>query len=207
MSGFRSRRRLVFDLLRILRAFGARKGANHDVEVAVAKEFGRRIRLAVKSGILDELVHDLEPDLLVGLLTAAEAQFDANLHVVTKKLNRVVQLGFQIMRVDGRRDLNLFHLASRSTGISAGFLFAFGFLVEELAVVNDAADGRGGVWSDLNEVEALGLGEPECVREGHHTELLFFVVDNPDFASADFAIPAMERFARAKRTGRERAAQ
>jgi hypothetical protein len=54
-------------------------------------------------------------------------------------------------------------------------------LVLELAVVEDAADGRVGVRRDLDEVQALFAGHLERLLDGDDTEFLTLVVDDEDF--------------------------
>ena len=186
-------------------AFVAGQRAEDDAEVAVARHFGRRIRLAIRGDVFDELVDHLEADFFVRFLASAKAQLDANFHVIAQELDGVVSLGRQVVRVNRGRDLKLFHYVRRLAGVGA--FIAFGFLVEEFAVIDDAANGRRGVGRDLDEVQAFGLGQPEGFIERHDAELLFGVADDADFAGTDFSVAAMQGLARMKGAGRERAAQ
>jgi len=63
---------------RIPGAFVAMERGNHDVEVAVAQHFGRRIGLSVSGDFADESVHHLETDFFVRLLAPFEPEFEAN---------------------------------------------------------------------------------------------------------------------------------
>src|SRR5262249_53788970 len=102
----------------------------------------------------------------------------------------VVEFGLEIVRIDIRAELKLLHA-------SAGGLVAFmgfGFLVEELAVVDDAADGRRRVGGDFDEVELAVASQLERGIKRHDTELMLRVVYDTHFAGANFAVSAMKRF-------------
>ena len=165
-----------------------------DIEIAVAQQFGRRIGLPVESNFFDEPVYDLKPDLLVGLLAAFKPEFDAHFMIIAKELDGVVALHRQVVRINGRRELQLLHSGGRLR--AAGIFGALCFLVEELAVVHYAADRRRGGCGDLDQVEALALGQPQGDIERHNAKLLPGFVQNPDFPSSDLAVTAMQWFAR-----------
>jgi len=62
------------------------------------------------------------------------------------------------------------------------FTFLLRLLVLELAVVEDAADGRVRVGRDLDQIEALFAGLCERLLNGDYAEFLPLVVDDEDFA-------------------------
>ena len=161
--------------------------------------------MAVEVDLFHELVHHFEPYLLVGLLPSAKAKLDADFEVIAEKLDGLVPFHPQIVGVDGGGDLKLFHSAG---GLPGARIFAvLGFLVKELAVIDNAADGRRGVGGNLDQVQAFALCQTKGVIEGHDPQLLFGLVDDPDFAGTDLPVPAMQGFARMKGARRERAAQ
>src|SRR5215469_18031276 len=98
-----------------------------DIKVAVAKHFGRRIRVPVCSDFFDEFVNDLEANLLMRFLAAFEPQLDPDFMLVAKELDGVVALYRQVVRVDHCGELQLLHTAGRLRG--AGIFRALRFLV------------------------------------------------------------------------------
>jgi hypothetical protein len=178
-------------LARVFGALGAGQRAEDDIEVAVSQHLGGRVRLAIKGDVFDEPVHDFEADLLVRFLAPAKTQLHPDFHFIAKKPDGLVALGGEVVRVNGGRDLNFFHSARGRAGVG----FSFGFLVQEFPIIHDAAHGRRGIGGDLDEVQAFGLGQFQGVIERHDAQLLFGIVDDPDFAGADFPVAAMQRFA------------
>jgi hypothetical protein len=77
-------------------------------------------------------------------------------------------------------------------------LMPLGFLIQEFAVVHNAANGRRGSRGDLHEVHPFALSQPQGFIERHDAELFFGLVKDPDFAGADLPVPPMLRFARMK---------
>ena len=150
--------------------------------------------MTVGRDVLNELVDYLEADFLVRFLPTAEAELNAHFHIIAQELDRMIALGCQIMRVDYRRNLNLLHLARSGPDVR---LF-FRFLVQEFAVIQNSAHGRRRMRHDFDQVELFALGEAKRIVEGHHTQLLFIVIDNPDFARANLPIAAMQRFSGTK---------
>jgi glycosyltransferase involved in cell wall biosynthesis len=66
-----------------------------------------------------------------------------------------------------------------------GFLL---FLVFELAVVEDLADRRAGVWRDLYKVHACSNGAFKSVARIHDTNVIAFFINKPDFVDPDRVI-------------------
>ena len=192
-------------LLRIPGAFVSRQGAQDDIKVPVPKHLWRGICEAVRGDIFDEFVDHLEADLLVGFLASPKAQFDPNFHVITEEFNGMISFHCQVVRIDRGRDLKLFHFVGRHALMRV--FAALGFFVEEFPVIDDAADRWRGIGGYLNEVEAFGLGQAQRVVQSHNAELLFGIVYDPHFPSADLSVSTMQRLTWAKRTGGKRAAQ
>ena len=112
----------------------------------------------------------------------------------------MIEFSIEIMRLDGGRELDFFDpIAGLVTG---GFFSSLGFLVKKLSVIHDATDGGCGVRGDLDEIEVFIAGKAKCGIEGHDPELFLGIVNDPDFAGANFPISAMERFAGRKRSSK-----
>jgi hypothetical protein len=138
----------------------------------------------------DQAVDDLEAEFFVRLLPAPETQLDADFHVVIEEFDGVVEFSLKIVRIDIRAELKLLHTPAGGLVAFVGF----GFFVEELAVVDDAADGGRRVGGDFDKVELPVSGQFERGIKRHDAELLLCVVYDSDFAGADFAVSAMKRF-------------
>ncbi len=73
-------------------------------------------------------------------------------------------------------------------GLGLAGLLLLGFLVLELAVVHDLADGRSRVWRDLHEVKTKFIGAPASFvgfNDSHHLARL---VDQSDGRNADAVV-------------------
>ena len=179
-----------FGRSRSFAALTAGQGTDHDVQIAVPEHFGGRIGFSIRSGLLQETVDDLKTEFLMRLLTAFEAEFDADLEIVPQKFDRMRHFGLKIVRVDVGTELNVLHF---SAGRFVAF-FGFGFLIKEFAVVHDPADGRRRGRSNFDQVELPVSCQLKGGVECHDAQLSFFVVNDPDFASADLSVPAVQRF-------------
>ena len=104
----------------------------------------------------------------------------------------------EIVGVDIRAELKLFHLPGR--GADVRVLFLLGFLVLEFPVLNNAADGRGGIGGDLNQIHAATLSQAERLVQRHDSERLLGFVKNPYFSGSNLSVSAVERFPGGERT-------
>ena len=71
-----------------------------------------------------------------------------------------------------------------------GGAFALFLLVEEAAVILDAADGRNRVGRNLDQVEAALAGDFERLKGGQNAQLFAVFVDDADFARANPVVDA-----------------
>ncbi len=129
----------------------------------------------------------------MSLLAAAKAQLYADLHVITKKVDRMIQFCAEIVVLDGRGELYL--LDSIPGLVAAGLFGSFCLFVKKLSVVDDAADRGRGVRRDLDEIQVLIPGEAKRHVQSQDPELLFGLINNPHFAGANLSVSAMKRFA------------
>src|SRR3954452_13463413 len=88
-----------------------------------------------------------------------------------------------------------------------GFLFALGLFITVLAVINQAADRRRGIWCDFDEIDRFFAGQGQSVTQGQNAELLAFRSDNSNFAGTDFPVDPDEGACRGGTTRGERATQ
>src|SRR3954470_17101488 len=142
----------------------------------------------------DEILNDLKTELLVRHFAAAETQSDLHLHVFAEKVDGVRQLDPKIVRINGRAELHFLYFI----GVLAlfGFFVFLGLLVTELAVVNKAADGRRGVWRDLDEIDTLIAREIQRVLQRQDAILVAVSAQDAYFAGTDFAVYPCIRTAR-----------
>lgn len=150
-------------MFRKLRPLIFRQRRDHGVEIPVPRHLGQRVGATKGGGFTDEAVHHLVAKLLVRLLSAAEAQFDVDLAIITEKADRMVQLHAEVIWINAGRQLDLLHLIRRLPCI--GVFLLLRLLVLEFPVLDDAADRRGRGGRDLDQVEALGLRQPEGVGQ------------------------------------------
>jgi len=139
----------------------------------------------------DEAVDDLVPEVAVGHLAALEAERRLDLVAFAEEADSLIFLRLVVVLVDGDGELNLFN--GDDLLLFAGGAVAFVFLVEELAVILDLADGRDGIGRDLDEVERTLTGHLKGLEGGHDAELFAVLVDDADFAGADTFVSTDER--------------
>src|SRR5262249_15560218 len=137
-----------------------------------------------------EAVNDLKAVFLVSLLPPFEAQLDPDFHVVSEEPNGMVELGLEIVRIDIRAELNLLHAAAGGFVAFVGFRF----LVQKLAVVDDAADGRRGSGGNLDQVKLPFPRQLQRGSETHDAQLLLCVVYHPHFTGPDLTVSAVKGF-------------
>ena len=121
------------------------------------------------------------------------------------KINRVLELDAEIVRVNTRTQLHFLH--GRGVLVLARFLFLFGKFVAVFANLDEAADRRHGVRGNFHQVHAVLAREREGVVQRKHAELLVVVADDADIAGADFPVHAQMRSGGRVALGLKRAAQ
>ena len=147
------------------------------------------------TNVLDEAIDDVVAEIAMGHLASAEAQTCLDLIATSQKPDGLVLLGLVIVIIDGHRKLDFLHgddLLLFARGALGLFL-----LVEITAVVLDAADGRGGVGRDFDQVESPLTGDAERFKRRQDAELFAIFVDHADFAGANAIVNADKRLGRA----------
>ena len=123
-------------------------------------------------------------------LTAAETHRDlAAGRRPARNFCRVSQLDIEIVLADARGHADL--LDFNDALILAGFLFLFGLLKAEFAVVHDLAHGRLCLRRDQNKVHLPLFSDAERLLAGHNAELLAFFTDQANFRFADLFVEQM----------------
>src|SRR5450756_1466593 len=189
---------------RVFGALVAGQRADHQVD-RLADELGLKIWVPVRLDVRDELLDDFKTDLGVRHFPAAEYKRDLHLHVFAKKINGVLELDAQIMRVDARAELHF--LDGRSVLVLFGFLFALGELIAELAKVHQLAHRRDGVGRNFNQVHAVLTGQVQRLGQLDDSQLFLIRADDPDLTGANLAIDPDERRGGIITTRSERATQ
>ena len=100
-------------------------------------------------------------------------------------------LNWRIVLVGVRPELDLLDVDQFL--LLAGVVGLLALLIEELAVVHDPADGRGGVGRDLHQVEIQRLRPFLRLLEGEDAGLVSLLVDQPDLDGPDFLVDAGPR--------------
>ena len=142
--------------------------------------------MTVGRDVGQKFIDDLEADLRVRHFAALELERDLDLHVFAQKIDRVLKLDAEIMRVDARAQLDFLH--RRSVLMLARFLFLLREFVAEFADLDKPADRRDGIGRNLDQIHALLARERQGVVQGKHPKLLVVVPDDADFAGTDFPV-------------------
>ena len=144
------------------------------------------ILVAVRGDFRQELLHDLETEFGVGHFAAAEFQGDLDLHVFAEEIHGMLDFDAEIVRVNFRAELDFLDLVG--VLVFPGFLFLLRLFVAELAVIDQAADGRRCIGRDFNQVHSLGARQVDRFAKLQDAKLLAILCDDPDFAGADFPV-------------------
>ncbi len=138
--------------------------------------------------VLNQAVDDGVAQFAMGHLASAEAQAGLDLVSAGEELDCLIFLGLVVVLIDGDGELDL--LDDDDFLFLFGGAFAFFFLVEEAAVVLDAADGRDGVGRDFDQVEAAFAGNLQSFEGRQDAELFAVFVDDADFARTNSVVDA-----------------
>lgn len=128
----------------------------------------------------------LHAQLLVRHFTTTEAQGDFDLVTFFQETLNGAQLDLVISLFSAWAQLDLFDLY-----LMLLFLGFFGFLLDikqMLIVVHDFTDRRFGVGNDLDEIKLHRFRSCKRITQGYDPFLFSVLVDETDFAGANFAI-------------------
>ena len=110
-------------------------------------------------------------------LPAAEPHGQLYLGTVPYEFSHLSSLRFQIVTTDIRPETHFPKLGALLTFL--GLPVFLGCQVTELSIVQQAANRRIGVGSNLYQINFGVLGHPNCLGNRHYSQLTSVVADNP----------------------------
>src|SRR6266702_2622413 len=141
--------------------------------------------------VQNQPVDDLVPKVAVSHLTALESQGGLDLVAIAKKPDRHILLGLIVVFVDGDREL--YFLYDDHFLLLARGALALVFLIQELAVILNAADRRNCIWRDLDQIERALACHLQCIEGRHDSKLLAILVDDANFTGTNSFVGADKR--------------
>lgn len=178
--------------VRIVGALGGGQRGEHDGDPAAGLA-GLGVRLAVGSEFVNEFFDRLKPVFLMCILSPTETEEDLHLHVLTKKIDGVLELVLVIVRIGEGAKLDLLDLDNGL--ILLLFLLLLGLLVLVFTKVTNAAHGRAGIGGNFHQIQPAGLGHFQCLLGGKHAHLLAVSPNNTHFADTNAVVNADARCA------------
>ena len=143
------------------------------------------------SDIKNQAVDDLVAEIAMGHLAALEAERCLHLVAFAEKAHSLIFLGLVVVLIDGDRELDLFDGVDFL--LLARGAVALVLLIQELAVVLNAADGWNCVRRNLDEIKPAFPGDLQGFEGGQNAKLFAVFVDDADLAGADTFIGADKR--------------
>lgn len=138
--------------------------------------------------IFDQPLQQLTSKAGSGHFSTAEKDGGLDLVTFLEEAKRMILLGLVVVVV--HVDTKLYFLDGDDFLVLFGFAFPLFLLVEVLAEVHDAANGRLRRRRNLNQVHVAFPGDFERVLRGHNPELIAFIIDYADFAYANALVSA-----------------
>jgi hypothetical protein len=145
--------------------------------------------------VLDEAIDDVVAEVAVSHLASAETEAGLDFVAAVQELDCLIFLGLVVVFVHCNGELDF--LNDDDLLLFARGAFGLVLLVEEAAVVLDAADGWDGGGRDFDQVESTFAGNLERLKRGQDAELFAVFVDYADFAGANAIVDADKRLGRA----------
>lgn len=147
---------------------------------------GARFGHPIFSKVLLEATEELKSELFVSYLASAETNCCLDLVSILQDLPGVLHLKIVVVIIGHRSELNLFDLDHRLLPLGfVGLLFLFVLILSE---IDDAADWRISLGSNLDQVISTLSGEVGCVLWGHNAELPPLFIDYSDLAGTNALI-------------------
>jgi hypothetical protein len=144
--------------------------------------------------VLNEPVDDGITELAVRHLAALETQRRLDLIAFAQEANRLVLLGLVVMLIDSHGKLNF--LDRDHFLLLARRAVALVLLVEEFAVILNAADGRLSGGRNFDQIQATLAGYLQSFKGGQNAELFAVFVNDADFTRANSVVNADKRLGR-----------
>ena len=121
-------------------------------------------------------------------LAAAEAQASLHLVAAVQKFHSLIFLGLVIVLIHGNGELDF--LDGDNLLLLAGCALALFLLVQETAVVLNAANRRLRVRRNFDQIQPALAGDLQRLKWRQNAELFTVFVDDADFACADAVVDA-----------------
>ena len=133
--------------------------------------------------VVHKLLHDFKTNFFVGVFPASETERHFDLHVFAEKVNCVILLRLQVVRINFDAQLNFFGFI----GVLVFFVFLLflRLLVLIFSEVHQATDRRVGVFGDFNEVDLARARHANGLVSAKNPQLLAGGINHSDFPSAN----------------------
>lgn len=135
---------------------------------------------------VQDLLQHFASAVVMGVFASAEDDVELDLVAAGEKAAGALDLDVDVVLAGFGAEAELFELRAMSLGASGALLP----LIADLAVVHDAADGRPGVGSDLDEIESGFAGQGQRLGGLHVAEHLAVGADDLDGRDADAFVHA-----------------
>ena len=138
------------------------------------------------ANVLNQTVDDGVAQLAVRHLATTEAQAGLDLVALGEEADGLILLGLVVMLVHGNGELDL--LDHDDLLLFLGGALALFLLIEEAAVVLNAADGRDRIGRNLDQIQAALAGDLQGLERGQNAHLFAVFVDDADFPRANAVV-------------------
>ena len=139
-------------------------------------------------GIFGNTLEQFTAQVLVRHFPTTKAKGDFDLVAVLEEFEYVAHFDVIVVRVRVRTELDLFDLDDLL--LFARLSFFLLSLVFELTKVHDLADGRRGVWRNLDKIETSVDRHIQCAFWGDNAYIFAFGANETDFVGADAFVDA-----------------
>jgi hypothetical protein len=157
-----------------------------DHDHLAAFELGLGLDLGERRGLVLDPVEKPHAKLLVGHLTAAEAQGHLDLVALVEEAANGLHLHLIVMGVDVRPHLDFFDFDDLLLLARFGGLFLA--LILEAAEIEDLADGRFGIRRYLDQVETGFRRDLKGPLDGNDAVIVALVINKLDFRNTDVLV-------------------
>lgn len=143
--------------------------------------------------VIHKLFHDFKTNFFVSIFPASETERHFDLHVLAEKVDGVILLRLQVVRINFDAELNFFGFV----GVLVFFVFLLflRLLVLIFAEVYQAADRRAGVFGNFDKVDLAGASHANGLVSAEDSELLAGGINHSNFPSTNPFINANSRTA------------
>lgn len=189
MAGLRKLLETMESGCRFALARGCLFAGRQDHHHLAAFELGHGFHLHEFVQVVPHALKYTHAQLLMGHFTATKPQSNLGLVAFFDEATQIAQLDLVIAFISTRTELHFLDLDDFLLG--ARFLLALLLLILELAVIHHAADRRGCVGRDLDQIHVILLGQVQSLGRFVYPELLALRAYEANLGYTDFTIDAM----------------